>query len=129
MLIQVGHLSLQNLRIMYLPNSAFDKHIALKYIPSITLSMASAIICAGLDPDPVPSLSGPPDDPWPEQQPVLTRRGGTAAASVIAGWIAGLTVSGSELLAATLTGVYSSTGMNVILKAIDIHRHRKGRFV
>ena len=56
MLIQVGLLFLLNLRIMHLPNSAFDKHIALRYIPSITLSMASAIICAGMDPDPVNPL-------------------------------------------------------------------------
>jgi len=56
MLIQVGHLFLLNLRIMHLPESAFDKTIALKYIPSITLSMVSAIIRAALDPDPVPPL-------------------------------------------------------------------------
>jgi hypothetical protein len=49
MLIQVGHLFL-NLRIMHLSNCAFDKHIALRYIPSITLSMVSAIIHAALDP-------------------------------------------------------------------------------
>jgi hypothetical protein len=54
--ILAGHLSLQNLRIMHFPNSAFDKHIALRYIPSITLSMASAIIRAALDPDPDPPL-------------------------------------------------------------------------
>jgi hypothetical protein len=41
---------------MHLPNSPFDKHIVLKYIPSITLSMASAIIRAALDPVPVASL-------------------------------------------------------------------------
>jgi hypothetical protein len=56
MLIQVGHLFLLNLRIMHLPNSAFDKHNALKYIPSIRLSMAPAIIRAALDPDPDSSL-------------------------------------------------------------------------